>query len=101
MAIKICQNCGNNWDSLDDTRMYYFQSATKAIGSYTSPKEISTLGQEILFCPQCPDKDLQRVTDVLNDDKPGTGNPRGRYDDEGDREHASQGKANVVHRPIF
>lgn len=99
MAIKTCQNCGNDWDSLDDTRMYYFQSTTKKFGDYTSPKEIHLLGEEILLCPACPDKHLQRVTDALNDDKPGTGNPKGRYDP--DEEHATQGRANVVHRPIL
>lgn len=99
--MKTCQNCGNDWLETDNTKMYYFRSDTYAIGSYASPLLIGIEGEEILFCPACPDKNLQRVTDVLNDDKPGTGNPKGRYDDEGDRERATQGRADVVHRPIF
>jgi hypothetical protein len=99
--VITCKNCGNDWREDDNTKMYYFSSATQPIGSYTAPILIYGAAEQMLTCPACPDKHLERCTTVLNDDKPGTGNPMGRYDDEGDRERASQGKANVVQRPIL
>jgi hypothetical protein len=46
-----CQSCGTNWPKTDTTTAYYFESASRAIGSYTSPAEIVSLAEDMTYCP--------------------------------------------------
>lgn len=49
--MATCQKCGALWADDSTTVSYYFSSASKPQGSYTSPSEIIGLGEAILTCP--------------------------------------------------
>ena len=63
-----CQTCANQWELGDTREMFYFQSASFALGSYTSPALIVAAAEEMIFCPQC---DVDQLTDAYRKPHPG------------------------------
>ncbi len=63
-----CQTCANAWELTDDREMYYFQSASLALGSYTSPALIVAAAEEMTFCPEC---DVDQLSDAYRKPHPG------------------------------
>jgi hypothetical protein len=55
-----CQTCANAWELTDTREMYYFQSSSLALGSYTSPALIVAAAEEMTFCPEC---DVDQLAD--------------------------------------
>lgn len=79
MSLR-CRSCGKLWEEGDERASHYFSSASLKKGSYSSPKDIAALGEDILTCPVDPIEDLDealfegdRVQDLesdLSDDPP-------------------------------
>lgn len=98
-----CQTCANQWELTDARGMFYFRSATLALGSYSSPADIVALGEEMDFCPQC---DVDQLTDGYRKPVPGIQeSPFFRGDSrmigaDVDKGGAVTGDADVVHKPI-
>lgn len=78
----ICQTCGKNWEPTDQTTWYHMSSRTHPLGSYTSPSQIATSGEDILTCPADPlpqDEGMRRAfgptrkseSERVDKDKPG------------------------------
>lgn len=63
-----CQTCANAWELTDTREMYYFQSASLPLGSYTSPALIVAAAEEMTFCPEC---DVDQLTDAYAKPAPG------------------------------
>lgn len=95
-----CQTCANAWELTDTREMYYFRSATLALGSYTSPALIVAAAEEMTFCPEC---DVDQLTDAYA--KPATGIQESPFYDrdsrmigaDTDTPHPGAGDADVVH----
>lgn len=96
----FCQTCANAWPLTDEGTGYYFASATKEIGSYTSPKLIVDDTEEMTFCPKC---DVDPLAAVYRKPAPGIqespfyeGDSRMKGADV-DKGGAVDGDADVVH----
>ncbi|KKN37828.1 hypothetical protein LCGC14_0759720, partial [marine sediment metagenome] len=49
----FCQTCATGHLLTDTVERHYFQSATKAVGSMTSPAAIADAAEEMTYCPNC------------------------------------------------
>jgi hypothetical protein len=97
-----CQTCANAWELTDTREMYYFRSATLALGSYTSPALIVAAAEEMTFCPEC---DVDQLADAYRKPAPGI-QESPFYDQDSrmigadvDKGGANEGDADVVHTP--
>ena len=97
-----CQTCANHWELVDTREMFYFQSASFPLGSYTSPARIVALAETMEFCPQC---DVDQLTDAYRKPFPGI-QESPFYDGDSrmigadtDAGGADAGDADVVHQP--
>jgi hypothetical protein len=96
-----CQTCANAWELTDTREMYYFQSASLALGSYTSPALIVAAAEEMIFCPEC---DVDQLADAYR--KPHRGIQESPFYDKDsrmigadvDKGGSIDGDADVVHR---
>ncbi len=97
-----CQTCANAWELGDTREMFYFQSTSFALGSYTSPALIVGAAEEMDFCPQC---DVGVLTDAYR--KPHRGIQESPFYDgdsrmigaDVDAGGDNEGDADVVHQP--
>lgn len=96
MSQMICQNCYNTWDSQDLGTGYWFRSESFSVGSYASPYQIDQEGEEITYCPKCPDGRLYPITREMDNLVKIKGSPVAEGRTEA-RETASRGDADVVH----
>ena len=97
-----CQTCANQCELVDTREMFYFQSASFALGSYTSPALIVAAAEEMIFCPQC---DVDQLTDAYRKPFPGI-QESPFYDGDSrmigadvDKGGDVEGDADVVHQP--
>lgn len=97
-SLIYCQNCGSQWDKSSTFHSYWFRSASLSIGSYSSPADIVAAAEDMTFCPHCPDKGLQEVSDAAGDLRRGTGVAEERFEP---RETASKGDADFAYESPF
>lgn len=71
--------------------MYHFESSTFPQGSYASPSDISGEGEDMTFCPRCPNKILTSLTESM-----GGGEQKDRERGSEEKETAGPGNADVV-----
>lgn len=91
-----CQTCGNSWKKADANTAFYFASVSFTVGSMTSPFAIDAAAELMTFCPKCDVGRLAPITEALGG---GQRQEDLRTDPDGlDKERASTGDADVVHR---